>query len=307
MENSMAQAPPVSLRLDQPAWQAVASWICAILIGGLFLIAGAWKLSDHLGAAARMTQALVPASLSVFTAMFFGMAEVFSGILILIPRYRRWGAWLIGLMLIAFMVYIGVFYDRLLGADCTCFPWVKRAVGPMFFYSDAAMLALAALAGWWARPSEGLRNAVRIAGAVAVLGGAAYGITEMRQTGARAPETLTVDGQTASLQQGKVLLYFYDPECAHCDQAARRMAKHTWNGVKVYGLPSRVPQFGKYFMDSTGLKAGNSPEHDALKKLFPFGDPPYAVALEHGRQKAALSRFDEAEPEATLRQLGFIE
>ncbi len=53
--------------------------------------------------------------------------------------------------------------------------------------------------------------------------------------------------------------------------------------------------------------AGNSPEHDALKKLFPFGDPPYAVALGHGRQKAAWSRFDEAEPEASLRQLGFIE
>ena len=102
----MAQAPPASLRLDRPAWQAMAGWVCAVLIGGLFLIAGVWKLSDHLGAAARMTQALVPASLSVFTAIFFGMAEVFSGVLILIPRYRRWGAWLISLMLIAFMVWI---------------------------------------------------------------------------------------------------------------------------------------------------------------------------------------------------------
>lgn len=177
----------------------------------------------------------------------------------------------------------------------------------MFFYSDAAMIALAVVAGWWAKPSEGMKTALVIAAVVAVFGGVAYGITKSRQTGAKAPDTITVDGQPVSLAQGKVVLYFYDPECAHCDQAARRMAKHTWSGVKVYGLPSRVPQFGKYFMDSTGLKAGNSPDHDALKKLFPFGDPPYGVLLEHGRQKAALSRFDEMEPESTLRSLGYIE
>ena len=43
-----------------------------------------------------------------------------------------------------------------------------------------------------------------------------------------------------------------------------------------------------------------------MKKAFPFGDPPYGVALENGRAKATLSRFDEKEPEAQLRQLGFI-
>ncbi len=303
----MAHGQLVATPLELPIWKTTFSWICAILIGLLFLVAGVWKLTDHLGAAARMTQALIPAQLSVFTAVFFGTAEVFTGILILIPRYRRWGAWLIGLMLLAFMVYIGYFYNQLLGADCTCFPWVKRAVGPMFFYSDAAMLALAAIAGWWARPSEGTRGALIIAACAALFAGVSFGITESRQTGAKAPALITVDGQPVSLQQGKVLLYFYDPECSHCDQAARRLAKHTWSGVKIYGLPSRVPQFGKYFMDSTSLKAGNSPEHDSLKKLFPFGDPPYGILLEHGRQKASLLQFDQAEPESTLRKLGYIE
>jgi len=307
MEESMAHEQMAALSVELPTWKTAASWICAILIGLLFLVAGVWKLTDHLGAAARMTQALVPAQLSVFTAVFFGTAEIFSGALILIPRYRRWGAWLISLMLIAFMIYIAYFYNQLLGADCTCFPWLKRAVGPMFFYSDAAMLALAAVAGWWARPSEGTRGALIIAACAALFAGVAFGITESRQTGTKAPDVITVDGQPVSLQQGKIFLYFYDPECAHCDQAARRLAKHTWSGVKIYGLPSRVPQFGKYFMDSTGLKAGNSPEHDALKKLFPFGDPPYGILLEHGRQKASVLRFDESEPETSLRQLGYIE
>ena len=60
-------------------------------------------------------------------------------------------------------------------------------------------------------------------------------------------------------------------------------------------------------MDSTRLKGKNSPDHVALKALFPFGDPPYGVALEHGRMKAGLQRFDADEPEAALRKLGFIE
>jgi hypothetical protein len=38
-----------------------------------------------------------------------------------------------------------------------------------------------------------------------------------------------------------------------------------------------------------------------------FKDPPYAVALEGGRARALLNRFDDAEPAATLRQLGFIQ
>ena len=49
------------------------------------------------------------------------------------PRYRRWGAWLIALMLVAFMGYIGLRYQALVGRDCSCFPWLKRAVTPALF------------------------------------------------------------------------------------------------------------------------------------------------------------------------------
>jgi len=75
----MAHGQLVATPLELPIWKTTFSWICAILIGLLFLVAGVWKLTDHLGAAARMTQALIPAQLSVFTAVFFGTAEVFTG------------------------------------------------------------------------------------------------------------------------------------------------------------------------------------------------------------------------------------
>ncbi len=49
------------------------------------------------------------------------------------PRFRRWGAWLTGLLLVAFMLYIGYYYNVLRGAECSCFPWLKRAVGLWVF------------------------------------------------------------------------------------------------------------------------------------------------------------------------------
>jgi hypothetical protein len=140
-----------------------------------------------------------------------------------------------------------------------------------------------------------------------VLAGAAYWITESRQSGTPAPASITVDGQPFSLQQGKILLYFYDPECSHCNQAAKEMAKHKWTEATIIGLPSRVKQFGQYFMESTGLKGKNSPDHDELKKIFPHGDPPYGVLLEHGRMKTGIPIFEGSEPENTLRKHGFIE
>ncbi|MBI2686680.1 MAG: DoxX family protein [Acidobacteria bacterium] len=307
MQDSMAQASSAASFIEIPAWKNIIAWICAVLIGIFFIGAGLWKLTDHLGAATRMSQMLVPASLSVFAALFFGISETLGGLLLMVPRYRRWGALLCSALLVAFMVYMGWNYKTLQGLDCTCFPWLKRAVGPAFFWSDGAMIVMAVLAGWWAHRSEGLKGAGLILGSILVLAGAAFGITESRQSGTPAPASITVEGQPYSLQQGKVLLYFYDPECSHCNDAAKRMAKHIWKDVKIVGLPTRVPQFGQYFMESTGLRGKNSPDHVSLKALFPFGDPPYGVLLEYGRMKTGLQRFDDVEPEATLRKYGFIE
>lgn len=303
----MPQGFPAAAPIAMPAWKTAISWLGAVLVGLFFLGAGLWKLTDHLGAATRMHQALVPASLSIAAAILLGVTETIGGAFLLIPRYRRWGAWLCSLLLAVFMVYMAWNYEALKGADCSCFPWLKRAVGPAFFWSDGAMLVLAAVAGWWVRPSQGTKGAALIAASTLVLAGVAYGITESRQTGTLAPETITVEGQPFALRQGRIALFFYDPECSHCNYAAKEMGKHAWQDVKIIGLPTRVPQFAAYFMESNALKGQNSPDHESLKQVFPFGDPPYLVLLEHGRMKAGVSQFDEAQPAAKLRELGFIE
>ena len=66
------------------------------------------------------------------------------------------------------MVYFAINYNALVGKDCSCFPLVKRTVGPMFFIVDALFLIGAVLAGLWARRPSGLREAIVVLAAVCV-------------------------------------------------------------------------------------------------------------------------------------------
>ena len=191
-----------------PRWKSVGGVTAAVILSLLFLASGIWKLTDLDATAERMVQSLVPVSLSMLAALTVPVAETFAGVLLLIPRYRRWGAWIAGLMLVAFMIYIGVLYDRLLGEDCNCFPWIRRVVGPAFFAGDAGMVLLAVAAGWWSVKSRGWRRAALILGCVCLVACGSYAVSAIRRSRADAPETAIVDGRPLKLREGRVLLYF---------------------------------------------------------------------------------------------------
>ena len=125
-----------------PRWKAISGRVCAYILSLLFFVSGVWKLTDLDATADRMVESLVPSALSLPAAVAVTVFELFAAILLLVPKYRRWGAWIAGGMLAVFMLYIGVQYNRLLGQDCSCFPWIRRVVGPAFFAGDAAMLVL---------------------------------------------------------------------------------------------------------------------------------------------------------------------
>jgi hypothetical protein len=217
---------------------------------------------------------------------------------------------LIGFLLVVFMIYIGANYGALVGKDCSCFPLVKRTVGPAFFVGDGAMLVMAVLAGMWARASASLRGALVILGAVVVFAGASFGVNLARETGLKAPPSITVDGKPFSLQEGKTFLFFYDPTCSHCEAAARKMAKLNWKDTGVVAIPIDTPQFAASFLHDTGLKAGTSNDLALLQKTFKFATAPYGVALVRGHQKATVDvgTFEtDGQPAALLHGLGFIE
>jgi hypothetical protein len=205
------------------------------------------------------------------------------------------------------MVYIGWNYSSLVGKECSCFPWIKRAVGPGFFVGDAVMLVLAALAGLWSGPARGLKPAALILTAIAVFVGASYGITMAQQGGVAAPPSVAVDGKPYDLTGGRVFLYFFDPQCMHCFEAAKRMKEYKWKDVRVLTIPTREAQFAPQFLRDTGLQAPLTGEVDALRTKFQFQDPPYGVLLENGRQREAFLYFDEAQPHTRLKELAAIE
>ena len=288
-------------------WKFAVSWMAAILLALLFLSSGIWKITDVPGWAIRLAQAKIPVSLSVAGALIVGIAETIAGVLVLVPRLRRWGAMLSGLLLLVFVVYFGINYNTLRGQDCSCFPWLKRAVGPGFFIGDGAMLALAVAAGLWAKPAKRLRTVALIAGAVSVFAVVSYGVDVARQNGARGPETVTVDGKPYPIGRGKVFVFFFNPACTHCADAAKRLSQLDWGDTRIVATAVELPQFGKQFLTDTGLPAVLTPDFDTLKTAFGYRAYPYGVAVVDGRQRAALTTFDvEEEPAATLRQLRFV-
>jgi uncharacterized membrane protein YphA (DoxX/SURF4 family) len=292
--------------VELPGWKSKLSWVAAVLLAVLFLASGLWKITDTQAWAQRITQLMLPGWLGVPLALMVGVAETLGAVLILVPRFRRWGAILTGLLLIAFMGYFAVHYSALRGADCSCFPWIKRAVGPQFFLGDLAMLGLALVAGWWSRPSGSLRSMVVIAGAVAVFALVSYGVNEVRQSGVRAPASILVGGQPYNIAHGKHFLFFFNPACSHCFESAQRMAKLEWGQTRVVAVPVEMPQYAGQFLTDTGLNAVVTSDFDLLKRTFGYTAYPFGVAIDNGREKAPVRRFDETEPAATLRRLGFV-
>ena len=310
MSDSTAETAELGLApsgFDLLPWQKAVSAICALFLTVLFFASGAWKLTDPSQWAQALTEFKVPTNLAMPFTLALGVGETLSAVLILVPRFRRWGSWLIAFLLLAFMLYIGANYGALAGKDCSCFPIVKRTIGPGFFVGDTVMFLMAAVAGWWSRPAENIRAALVVLGTVVVFAAVSFGVNATRQAGLKAPASITVDGQPYALRQGDVFLFFYDPECMHCDAAAHRMAKLNWKNTKVIAIPTHDFQFAAAFLHDTGLKAGTSLDLQLLRSKFQFVDPPYGVALHNGREKAVVTGFDDSEPAATLRRVGFVE
>jgi uncharacterized membrane protein YphA (DoxX/SURF4 family) len=301
----MEQSVAVPMEIENASWKSALNWSAAILIAIVFLVAGIWKVTDPIGAGVRLAQAKVPQNLSVLAAILLGMTETFTGVLLLLPRYRRWGSILGTLLLLVFMVYIAFFYQELQGQECSCFPWVKRAVGPAFFIGDAIMMVFAIVAGLWTRKPAGLRTPGLVLAGVALLAGVSFAAASTMHRGTAAPSSVLVDGKPYSLEQGKVFVYYFDPECLHCLDAGRRMSKLNWGDTRFVGVAVVRPYLAKGFMEHAGLHGVVSTDLDLLKKTFPYTSAPAGVAIENGHEVQALAQMDEPEPETTLRKLNF--
>lgn len=293
---------------EMPMWKTAVSHIAAVAVAIIFLAAGLFKIFEPYQVQQLFEQLQVPSWGSLPLVVALGILETTAGLLVLIPKYRRIGAWMIVGLLVVFMGYIGFKYQTLVGKDCSCFPWLKRAVNPAFFAEDGAMLVGALAAVWLSRKSAGLKLPAIVLAGAAVLSGGSFAYNMAHQSGIQVPETIVVDGKPYNLHQGHVFLWFFDPQCSHCEDAAKHMSTYKWKSdVTVISFPTQQPQWAEGFLHDTKFVAKVSNETDRMRKLFVFNYPPYGVVLNNGRVQGIVQSYDEPQPEATLRSLGMIE
>jgi TonB family protein len=135
--------------------------------------------------------------------------------------------------------------------------------------------------------------------------------TPLRPQGALlVPGVIMVDGQPMSLQDGRVFLFFFDPECSSCFTAAKSLGQLKFrDDITVVAVPTRVPQFAAALLADAKFKAKMSSDGDKLRGVLKFDHPPYAVLLDRGRQIGAITpaQFNQADPaklSSILQELG---
>jgi len=295
-------------KMGEAGWRGTAAAVSAVLLGIVFLVSGGWKVLDPFETGELLEQAKVPAGLGTLGAATLGTVELLAAFLLFVPQVRRWGGWLGSALIVFFLGWIGYYYSALVGKECSCFPLIKRSIGPGFFISDGVMLLLGVAALAWSAKVVSARLPLRALAALIVLAGVSYGVNARMHGSAQVPTPVIVDGQPQDLAEGKVLLFFFDPSCLHCEAAAKFMSKLNWGDTKIVAIPTVNPQWAASFLHDTGFKAGTSLELDKLKKAFPFVDPPYGVALVNGRVKETFTQaqFNVPLPQPDLQKLGFV-
>jgi len=301
-------APVASGSPNTEGWKGTVGWVSAILMALLWLVAGLWKLSDISGFQLKLNQLLVPAALTLPATLAVAVSEVFAGILLLRPAWRRLGGLFSIALLVVFMVYIGYHYQTLLGEDCSCFPWLERAVGPAFFWSDGAMIVIAALAAWFAPKMAKFSQARTVLAGVLALAVVAYGWDRFGpQPGSEVPATITVADESYALREGKVMIFFFNPQCLHCLDVGLDLSRYTIQS-DFLGVPTQEPESANGFLEDAGLtgRVKLSPDLDLLKETFPFDDVPYIAVIEDGKILERFQFFDQPEFGDKLKELGVV-
>jgi hypothetical protein len=304
---SVADVATGQKQMGVTGWRGTLATVSAVLLGIIFLVSGGWKVLDPFRTGELLEQAKVPAGFGTLGAATLGTAELLAAFLLFVPQVRRWGGLLGSALIVFFLGWIGYYYSALVGKECSCFPLIKRSIGPGFFISDGIMLLMGLAAFAWSAKVVSARLPLRALAGLIVLAGVSYGMNARMHGSAQVPTPVIVDGQPQNLAEGKVFLFFYDPSCMHCDAAAKFMSKLNWGATKVVAIPTVNPQWAASFLHDTGFKAQTSLELDKLKKAFPFVDPPFGVALVNGRVKETFTQaqFNVPLPQPDLQKLGF--
>jgi len=125
-----------------------------VIVGGVFIWAGALKIADPLGFAQSIKNyQVIPHSLAFLIAVVLPWVEVLSGAFLIIGFFRRSSALLISLLLAGFIGLVALALARGIDTSCGCFGSLSRRADFSLILTDAVLLAFA-LCIFFARPSR---------------------------------------------------------------------------------------------------------------------------------------------------------
>lgn len=119
--------------------------VVRLALGALFVVAGALKLRDPSGFASAIANYQILPSLSPYLAAALPAAEIVAGLALMVApvAWRRAGALVIALMMLAFTVAAAAALARGLNVDCGCFGSASEAVTGLTVVRDLLLVAAA--------------------------------------------------------------------------------------------------------------------------------------------------------------------
>ena len=121
----------------------VLSWVCRILLGGLFIYAGITKVQHRfLFEITVDTYQLLPPWGVIAVAYALPWLEIALGALLIAGWKLRYVAAFTGLLLGAFLVAMGITYGRGIEANCGCFGF-GEPITPKSLARDSLLLVMA--------------------------------------------------------------------------------------------------------------------------------------------------------------------
>ena len=126
-----------------------------LIVGGVFVWAGALKIADPLGFAQSIENyQVVSHNLAFLAAVWLPWVEVLSGAFLIIGVFRRSGALVISLLLIGFIGLVALALLRGIDTSCGCFGSLSRRADLSLILTDTVLLYFA-LNVFFARPNRG--------------------------------------------------------------------------------------------------------------------------------------------------------
>lgn len=121
-------------------WFLLAS---RLIIGGVFIWAGALKIADPLDFAQSIKNyQFFPHDLTFFIAVILPWIEVICGGLLIIGAFKRSSAALISLLLLGFIGLVALALVRGIDTSCGCFGSLSRRADFTLILADAVLLFL---------------------------------------------------------------------------------------------------------------------------------------------------------------------